>query len=79
MDVKHLRLVKNIVELGSMAKSKDKLCLTQSALSYQLKEAETQAGIDLFVRSNKKLILTAAGEIVYKTALEVLAKMDQMD
>jgi LysR family transcriptional regulator for metE and metH len=79
MDIKHLRLVKNIVELGSMAKSKDKLCLTQSALSYQLKEAETQTGTALFVRANKRLILTAAGEMVYKTALDVLSKMDELD
>ncbi len=79
MELKYLRLVKNIVELGSMAKSKDKLCLTQSALSHQLKEAESQAGTALFVRLNKKLILTAAGELVYKTAMEVLPKMEDLD
>jgi len=62
-----------------MAKSKDKLCLTQSALSHQLKEAETQAGTALFLRSNKKLILTAAGEIVYNTAIDVLEKLDILD
>ena len=79
MDIKHLRLVKNIIELGSMAKSKDKLCLTQSALSHQLKEAEIQAGTALFIRSNKKLIPTAAGEMVYNTAIEVLTRMDELD
>lgn len=79
MEIKHLRLIKNIVELGSLAKSKDKLCLTQSALSHQLKDAENQAGTALFVRSNKKLILTVAGEIVYRTANEVLEKMDKLD
>ena len=79
MEIKHLRLVQNIVELGSLAKSKDKLCLTQSALSYQLKEAEMQAGTPLFVRSNKKLRLTAAGEIVYNKALQILAQVDELD
>lgn len=79
MEIKYLRLVKNIVELGSMAKSKDKLCLTQSALSHQLKEAEQQAGTALFVRSNKKLILTEAGKKVYDTAIDVLEKIDKMD
>jgi LysR family transcriptional regulator, regulator for metE and metH len=79
MEIKYLRLVRNIVELGSMAKSKDKLCLTQSALSHQLKEAENQVGTPLFTRLNKKLILTEAGELVYKTALEVLAKVDELD
>lgn len=79
MEIKYLQLVRNIVEMGSMARSKDKLCLTQSALSHQLKEAETQAGTALFVRSNKRLILTAAGELVYKTALEVLEKIEKLD
>jgi len=79
MEIKYLRLVKNIVELGSMAKSKDTLCLTQSALSHQLKEAETQAGTELFHRLNKKLILTSAGEIVYKVATDILAKIDRLD
>lgn len=79
MEIKYLRLVKNIVELGSLAKSKDKLCLTQSALSHQLKEAETLAGTALFYRSNKKLTLTSAGELVYKTAVDILAKMAKLD
>jgi LysR family transcriptional regulator for metE and metH len=79
MEIRHLRLVKHIVELGSLAKSKDKLCLTQSALSHQLKEAEIQAGTALFLRSNKKLILTTAGEMVYQTATEVLSKLDELD
>lgn len=79
MEIKYLRLVQHIVELGSMAKSKDKLCLTQSALSHQLKEAEIQAGTALFVRSNKKLKLTAAGEKVYHVAKDVLAKLDMLD
>ena len=79
MEIKHLRLVKNIVELGSMSKSKGKLCLTQSALSYQLREAELQSGTPLFLRSNKKLILTPAGEIVYKTAIQVLETIDKLD
>jgi LysR family transcriptional regulator for metE and metH len=79
MEIKYLRLIKNIVELGSLAKSKDKLCLTQSALSHQLKEAELQAGTALFLRANKKLILTAAGEKVYNIALDVLEKLDKLD
>jgi LysR family transcriptional regulator for metE and metH len=79
MEIKYLRLIKNIVEKGSMAKSTDKLCLTQSALSHQLKELESKAGTPMFIRSGKKLKLTEAGEIAYQTALEVLDKLDDMD
>lgn len=76
MEIKYLRLIKCIVEEGSMAKAKEKLFLTQSALSHQLKEAENIAGIDLFERVGKQLVLTAAGERVYKTANEVLDKIE---
>ena len=78
MEMKHLLLVKNIVELGGLSKSADKLCLSQSALSHQLKEAETQAGTALFLRANKKMRLTPAGELVYHTALDVLGKIDEL-
>lgn len=78
MEIKYLRLVKTIVENGSLAKSKDKLHLTQSALSHQLKEAETLAGVALFDRVQKKMVLTSAGELVYHTAVEVLEKIDHL-
>lgn len=75
MEIRHLRLVKSIVEEGSITKAIDKLHLTQSALSHQLKEAEEQLGTKIFHRINKKLILTKAGEKLYETAIDVLHKL----
>ncbi|POY39373.1 LysR family transcriptional regulator [Solitalea longa] len=75
MEIRHLRLIKSIVEEGSITKAIDKLHLTQSALSHQLKEAEYQLGIKIFNRANKKLTLTKAGEKIYVTANEILNKL----
>ena len=75
MEIRHLRLIKAIVEEGSITKAIDKLHLTQSALSHQLKEAEYQLGTKVFLRQNKKLVLTKAGEKFYETAKEVLDKL----
>jgi len=75
MEIRHLRLIKAIVEEGSITKAIDKLHLTQSALSHQLKEAEYQLGTKIFLRQNKKLILTKAGEKLYNTANEILDKL----
>ncbi|MFN6088895.1 MAG: LysR family transcriptional regulator [Cyclobacteriaceae bacterium] len=75
MEIRHLRLIKSIVEEGSITKAIDKLHLTQSALSHQLKEAEYQLGTKIFLRQNKKLILTKAGEKFYHTANEILEKI----
>jgi LysR family transcriptional regulator, regulator for metE and metH len=79
MEIRHLRLVKAIVEEGSITKAIDKLHLTQSALSHQLKEAEYQLGTKIFLRVNKKLILTKAGEKLYATANEILDKLSETE
>lgn len=79
MDLKYLRLVKTIVEEGSISKSIDKLHLTQSALSHQLKEAETLAGVELFKRINKRLVLTSAGEIVLESANKILPNIEDLN
>jgi LysR family transcriptional regulator for metE and metH len=76
MEIRHLRLIKEIVEQGSIAKAIDKLHLTQSALSHQLKEFEYQLGTKIFLRDNRKLTLTKVGVKVYQTAIEVLAKIE---
>lgn len=79
MEIRHLRLIKAIVEEGSITKAIDKLHLTQSALSHQLKEAEYQLGTKIFLRINKKLILTKAGEKLYITANEILDKLSDTE
>lgn len=79
MEIRHLKLVKAIVEEGSITKAIDKLHLSQSALSHQLKEAEYQLGTEIFHRINKKLVLTAAGEKVYSTAVEIINKLSETE
>ena len=76
MEIRYLRLIKAIVEEGSITRAIDKLHLSQSALSYQLKEAEVQLGTPLFYRRNKKLILTPVGKKLYETANKVLKEID---
>src|SRR5260370_41964722 len=41
------------------------LRLTPAAVSHQIKEFETQPGIELFVRSNRPMKITAAGKIIH--------------
>ena len=78
MELRHLLLVKTIVEEGSIAKAKDVLHLTQSALSHQLKECETHFDTPLFHRINKKLVLTVAGQKVYDTAIVILKETNKL-
>jgi len=79
MEIRHLRLIKAIVEEGSITRAMNILHLSQSALSYQLKEAELQVGTQVFYRRNKKLILTPVGKKLYATANKVLKELDTAD
>lgn len=79
MELRHLKLIKEVAEKGSLSKAKDTLFLSQSALSHQLKEMETQLGASLFHRINKKLILTGAGKIVLESAHKILAEIEKTE
>ena len=79
MEIRHLRLIKAIVEEGTITKAIDKLHLTQSALSHQLKEAESQLGTSIFSRTNKKMVLTKAGEKLYNLANDILKKLSEAE
>lgn len=79
MEIRHLRLVQAIVQTGGITRATERLHLTQSALSHQLKEAEYQLGTKIFHRVNKKLVLTEAGESVYHLANEVLDKLEKTE
>ncbi|MDF9801350.1 DNA-binding transcriptional LysR family regulator [Catalinimonas alkaloidigena] len=79
MEIRYLRLIKVIVKEGSITRAIDKLHLSQSALSYQLKEAKVQLGTPIFYRHNKKLILTPIGKKLYKAANNVLKEIDSTE
>ncbi len=79
MEVRHLRLIKEVAAKGSLTKAMETLYLSQSALSHQLKELETQLGAQLFHRVNKKLVLTGAGKIVLESAEKVLIEIEQTE
>jgi LysR family transcriptional regulator for metE and metH len=77
LEIRHLRLVAAIAELGSVTRAGNRLHLTQSALSHQLRDAEEQLGTPLFDRKNGKMTLTTAGERLLQSARSVLAELER--
>ena len=65
------RLYIAIVEQGSFSKAAEKLGITQPTVSKQIDRLEEKLGSQLFKRSTRKLILTAAGERYYERAREI--------
>lgn len=67
----HLFYFKTIVEQGSIAKSSKLLRIGAPAISMQLKHLEDYIQKPLFIRANKKLILTDTGRMVYDYAKNI--------
>src|SRR6185503_5212655 len=61
LEVRHLELVAAVADVGSLTRAGDRLHLTQSALSHQLRDIESRLGTALFLRVGKRLVLTPAG------------------
>lgn len=67
----HLYYFYVIAEQGSIAKATQELQLAQPTLSAQLKQFEKFLGVDLFIRENRKLILTEEGHKVLSYAKHI--------
>lgn len=78
-EIKHLRMISTIAQTQNMTKAAEKLCLTQSALSQQLKHIETRLMADLFFRTNRKMILTSTGKRVLKAANHIIDVLDDTE
>lgn len=77
--MRHFRLVAAVADTGSLAAASLKLHLTPSALSHQLRDAEERLGTQLFIRRNRRLLLTGAGEKLLSSARSVLALVAQTE
>lgn len=79
VEVRHLKLVKTVAEVGSLKKAAERLFLTQSALSHQLRELEAQLGTPVFYRVNNQLHFTPAGKELRDMAAIILEQLAQVE
>lgn len=77
IEVRNLQLISAVAEEGGLTRAADRLHLTQSALSHQLRDVEERMGNRLFHRLNKKMVLTPAGERLLRSARAVDSELEQ--
>jgi DNA-binding transcriptional LysR family regulator len=72
-----LRSFVAIVDTGSMLNAAERVFVTQSALSLQIKRLEELLQQTLFTRDGRRLVLTSAGEVLLDYARRVLNLHDE--
>ncbi len=76
LDWDKLRIFHAAAEAGSFTHAAERLHLSQSAISRQVSALEQDIGVPLFHRHARGLILTEQGELLYRTAHDVLLKLE---
>ncbi len=72
-----LRSFAAIVDSGSMLRATERVFVTQSALSLQMKRLEETLQAPLFHRDGRRLVLTPAGQTLLVHARDILAANDR--
>ena len=79
LDSRHLRVVAEVARTESVTRAADRLNVTQSAVSHQLREIEDRLGTPIFVRSGRRMLLTPAGRLLADAASQVLDTIGQVE
>jgi DNA-binding transcriptional LysR family regulator len=75
VELRHLRCAIAVADELHFTRAAQKLHITQSALTRQIRQLELQLGVDLFIRDTRKVELTDAGRVLAedgRKALEIL-------
>lgn len=75
MDWDKLRIFHAAAEAGSFTHAGDTLRMSQSAVSRQVSALEKDLGVALFHRHARGLVLTEQGDLLFRTATEILNKL----
>ena len=78
MDWDKLKVFHAAAEAGSFTHAGDTLGLSQSAVSRQVSSLESELSVPLFHRHARGLILTEQGELLFRTAHDVLQKLESV-
>ncbi len=64
MDLRRFITFKTVVEEGSFLRAAQKLCCTQSTVTFHIQQLEQELAIPLFEKIGRRMCLTAAGKLL---------------
>jgi DNA-binding transcriptional LysR family regulator len=77
LEVRRLRLLRELAQRGTIAAVAEALRFTPSAVSQQLSALEREAGVPLLSRTGRRVTLTPAAEVLVRHTEEVLRRLEQ--
>lgn len=79
MDLKRLHYFNQLAKTGNFTKAADQLGIAQSALSTSIKKLEHQLGLKLINRTERKMSLTAEGQVLLRHTNIILEDVEQAE
>src|SRR3977135_2092176 len=76
MELRHLRYFAAVAEHLNFTRAAETVHVTQSTLSHQIKQLETEIGPRLFDRIGKRIVITEAGEQLLGKVKHALSEID---
>ncbi len=77
MDIRQLESLCKVAELGSFSLAAEALFLTQPTVSAHIQALERALGTRLFDRMGRRVVLTPAGEVIYRYARRILSLREE--
>ncbi|UFJ62758.1 LysR family transcriptional regulator [Brevibacillus sedimenti] len=78
MDIRQLQYFAEVVKQRSFTRAAEVLHVSQPSISKVIKSLEAELGVTLLERSDRKMKLTDAGELVYEHATKMLQLMESL-
>jgi len=78
MELRHLRYFVTLAETLNFTRAASSMYISQSALSQQVADLETELGVQLFHRTKRSVQLTDAGQALLIESRKLLRQMEQL-
>jgi LysR family transcriptional regulator for metE and metH len=79
IELAHLKIIAALSRHGTLTAASSALCLTQSALSHQIRYLEKRLGIKIWQKEGRRLRLTRAGRALLDSAEAIIPLVEQTE
>src|SRR3954454_2437587 len=77
MELRHLRYFVAVAETRHFGRAAERLHMAQPPLSQAIRQLEAEIGVELLVRTTRRVHLTSAGQTFYDDATRILSQLSE--